>query len=89
MVTSTRLKCSTHDVFLVLRVKLVMLASGCNRVEYWECPWPDCGYVRANKHQKKPVRRRGPKVQVALKTAGRAKNCRTQPADDRQQSFSF
>lgn len=58
MVTSTRLKCSKHDVYLVLRVHLVMRPSGCNRVEFWGCPCPDCKYVRARKDQKKLVKRR-------------------------------
>jgi hypothetical protein len=82
MVTSSRLKCSKHDVFLVLQVHLVMRPSGCQRVEFWQCPWRDCGYSRAHKHQKKVRKTRGPR-------AISHKSDIPKPADDRQASFSF
>jgi len=56
-IRSTRLKCSKHKVFLVLNSHIVHKASGPVKIEFWECPLL-CGYVRANKHQKKPVKLR-------------------------------
>jgi hypothetical protein len=56
-IRSTRLKCSTHGVWLVLNSHIVHKASGPVKIEFWECPL-NCGYVRARKDQLKPVKRR-------------------------------
>ena len=55
---SQRLKCSRHDVYLILRFMPVMKPAGCVVIEYFQCPIPECGYVRANKWERKPVARR-------------------------------
>lgn len=82
-IRSTRLKCSKHLVFLVLDVQIVNKASGPVRIEFWRCPL-NCGYVRANKHQKKPVKPRGQRKSVAYKSH----KCDTK-ASDQQASFGF
>lgn len=84
MITSSRLKCSQHDVYLVLRVHLVMRPSGCERVEFWQCPWIDCGYSRANKHQRKKVKKRvAPTSHRSLKQKAR------DPVSDFDKQYSF
>jgi hypothetical protein len=83
-IRSTRLKCSKHKVWLVLNFRIVAKPSGPVRIEYWSCPLL-CGYVRARKDQKKPVRKRLTKNR--LKVAPRpAKGCQS---DDRQLGLSF
>jgi hypothetical protein len=97
MIRSTRLKCSTHLVFLVLDVQVVAKAGGPVRIEFWRCPL-NCGYVRANKHQKKPVRSRESRASIkargAVKTQAAASMRRRTSAaleqnEQQQASFGF
>jgi hypothetical protein len=81
MIRSTRLKCSKHLVFLVLDVQVVAKASGPVRIEFWRCPL-NCGYVRANKHQKKPVTHRGT-PRASIKARGTAKTQAGPKSSDR------
>jgi hypothetical protein len=95
-IRSTRLKCSTHGVWLVLDVQIVNKASGPVRIEYWKCPL-DCGYVRARKDQKKLVRSRESRASIkargTAKTQAGAKRRTSQTAalerNDQQASFGF
>jgi hypothetical protein len=84
-IRSTRLKCSKHLVFLVLNSRIVNKASGPVKIEFWECPLL-CGYVRANKHQKKLVKRRGPRKSLAIT---KVRVSHKSDTDQRQASFGF
>jgi hypothetical protein len=99
MVTSKRLKCSKHGVYLVLKVWWLEAVP----IEFWECPL-ECGYVRANKHQRKPVKTQRARASMASRApaktqAGESNRRRkasalesqqylkidiSRPADDRQ-----
>lgn len=83
VIRSTRLKCSKHLVFLVLNSHIVARPSGPVRIEFWECPLL-CGYVRARKDQKKPVKPRAKQHRVSPKT-----KFRSVPSNDQQASFGF
>lgn len=82
-IRSTRLKCSKHGVWLVLNSRIVHKASGPVKIEFWECPLL-CGYVRANKHQKKIV-----KPRVASTKPKRQQKVLSAIVDQRQASFGF
>jgi hypothetical protein len=83
MIRSTRLKCSTHAVWLVLNEHIVHKASGPVKIEFWECPLL-CGYVRANKHQKKIVKPRRASVGARARAVSHKSD-----TDQRQASFGF
>jgi hypothetical protein len=86
-IRSTRLKCSKHDVWLVLNSHIVHKASGPVKIEFWECPLL-CGYVRARKDQVKLVKRRGPRTHAKI-VCNTPKKVVFKPADDQQASFGF
>lgn len=71
--------CSRHKVEMVIRVHLVMYRDGCRPFEYWACPVPECDYVKPQKFQKHPVKRRTSRRKATAQIA--------KPANERQGSL--
>lgn len=80
--------CSRHKVEMVIRVHLVMYRDGCRPFEYWACPVPECNYVKPQKFQKHPVKRRR-LTNSAHRLTKRRDKVANLPAADEQQGSLF